>query len=494
MTKGGTPAPFNPGDHDVVSTKLRSWNLGHPGNLQYAELLVEYALKLPSTSDPHYSSALSDTTKDLVNVITVERGGRFLKIAEGENHPEDCIVMDFKACHHKVLHGLKNKQRVILTKGIPPKPTKITTPPKKNEPFKSAPRFPKAQTKSKAGTPKAGTPKPKPEVVRTTGRARKKRKFDDEDDDEEDEPEPPKASKQTNKPETPKTPATTPRRRRRRVTTYEAKQREDGTIHPYALELISYVCNHKSANPLGKPGLKYATPEEEPDRDREIRLQLRHRFFAAIAVKVPVVEVAKKLMEVWGGSLTVTSELVAPPGYEPTKSAGGSGKKAGTECNTNSLEKIQYTGILESDSSDESEVETPQKRKIPQKEPKRKIPQKEPKKKSPQKEPRRASTTPEFASIAQHALEHSAGATTQASDSGSGSGNDNESKSSSSEDDSDSESSTANRPASYYTSPYGFGTYYPQGAHQSAGDGQSQSENEGSAEGGSDSESEGSRN
>ena len=110
---------FDPQEHDVVSTKLRNSNLGHPGNLAYADLLVEYALKLPSTTDPNYSSTLSKITKALIELITEEKGGRFLKIQEGENHPNDCIVMNYKAAHHKVLQGLKNKQHVMLTKGIP---------------------------------------------------------------------------------------------------------------------------------------------------------------------------------------------------------------------------------------------------------------------------------------------------------------------------------------------------------------------------------------
>lgn len=237
MPGGGYTAPFEPQEQDVVSTKLRSWNLGHPGNLIYAELLVDYALKLPLPSDPNYSAILSETTKELVEDITMERGGRFLKIAEGENHPDDCVVMDFKACHHKVLHGLKNKQRVILTKGVPPKPVKKMEPPKKNEPFKAAPRRPK--------------PKDPEAVVRTTKRVRKQRKFDDEGEEE-----------------GPK------KRRRKRVKVYEATQREDGTINPYALELISFVCNNRSQPMLEKPGAQYSTPEEEPHHERQIRLQV----------------------------------------------------------------------------------------------------------------------------------------------------------------------------------------------------------------------------
>ena len=216
----------------MVSTKLRSWNLGHPGNLLYAELLVDYALKLPLPSDPMYSSILNQTTKQLVEVITVEKGGRFLKIAEGENHPDDCVIMDYRASHHKVLHGLKNKQRVILTKGIPPKPVKKMNPPAKHEPFKASPR------------PQSS------ELLRTTKRVRKQRKFDD---DEEDGPK---------------------KRRRKRITLYEATQGADGKINPYALELITFVCNNQNEPLLAKPGPQYSTAEEEPDKERLIRLQV----------------------------------------------------------------------------------------------------------------------------------------------------------------------------------------------------------------------------
>ena len=99
---------FDPQEHDVVSTKLRSWNLRHPGNLAYADLLAEYASKLPSTTDPNYSSILSEITQALIKLITEEKGGRFLKIQGGENHPNDCTVMNYKEAHHKVLQALKN--------------------------------------------------------------------------------------------------------------------------------------------------------------------------------------------------------------------------------------------------------------------------------------------------------------------------------------------------------------------------------------------------
>ena len=118
-SSGSHVTVFDPQEHDVVSTKLRSWNLRHPGNLAYADLLAEYASKLPSTTDPNYSSTISEITKALIKLITEEKGGRFLKIQGRENHPNDCIVMNYKEARHKALQGLKNKQRVILTKGIP---------------------------------------------------------------------------------------------------------------------------------------------------------------------------------------------------------------------------------------------------------------------------------------------------------------------------------------------------------------------------------------
>lgn len=235
MPGGGHTAPFEPQEHDVVSTKLRSWNLGHTGNLLYAELLVEYALKLPLPSATDYTAVLSQVTRELVEAIA-NKGGRFLKIAEGENHPDECIVMDYKACHHKVLNGLKNKQRVILTKGIPPKPTKKMEPPTKHQRFKSSPNPPRDSSKR---------------VVR------KRRPFDDDEEGEE----APKPKRQ---------------QRRRRLTRYEATQGENGSIHPYALELISYVCNNNRAEPilLDKPGPQYSTTEEESEKERLIRLQV----------------------------------------------------------------------------------------------------------------------------------------------------------------------------------------------------------------------------
>lgn len=59
---------------------------------------------------------------------------------------------------------------------------------------------------------------------------------------------------------------------------YQAKQTEDGpTIHSYALELVSHVCNNpnQEVSSIDEPLSKYyKTPEEEPEHERRIRLQV----------------------------------------------------------------------------------------------------------------------------------------------------------------------------------------------------------------------------
>ena len=106
--EGEIEIPFDPAPADVGSTKLRNWTLQHQGNLEYADLLNEFAAKLPSPSNSEHTSILKEFSDRIVEIVTEERQGRFLKLAEGETKPKVCILMPKRGALHKVMNGLKN--------------------------------------------------------------------------------------------------------------------------------------------------------------------------------------------------------------------------------------------------------------------------------------------------------------------------------------------------------------------------------------------------
>jgi len=85
---------------------------------------------------------------------------------------------------------------------------------------------------------------------------------------------------------------------------YQAKETDDGPrIHSYALELVSHICNnYNEVSSIDSPLPKYHI--KEPEQERLIRVELRHRFYCAKAIQMPVKLFAKKLVEdTWGGEL-----------------------------------------------------------------------------------------------------------------------------------------------------------------------------------------------
>jgi hypothetical protein len=102
------------------------------------------------------------------------------------------------------------------------------------------------------------------------------------------------------------TPRSKNKPRKKRSKGYEAKP-GDRPIHPHALQLISMVCNSNSKNlayrVLDKPSPEY-TLETEPEKHRLMRLQIRHRFASAKASNMSAIEFSKRLLELWGGTLS----------------------------------------------------------------------------------------------------------------------------------------------------------------------------------------------
>ena len=167
--------PFQPTDRDVVATKLRVWANKHPGNLAYAKLLEEIVDTLPSPSDPHHYKVLQECAETVVDTITREWNGRFLKLhptpagegdarasssapAVAEAHENEyCTLMSKKSACHKVIIALKNMQIKTLKrqgKSVKPHPKKKAAPKPRPPPVAPAPpQAPKPKaTKKKPAT------------------------------------------------------------------------------------------------------------------------------------------------------------------------------------------------------------------------------------------------------------------------------------------------------------------------------------------------------
>jgi len=98
----GDRIPLEPTAVDVVSTKKRSINTKHPGNMFYTQFVQNVVSTIPTATDDLRRSAGT-----IVGVTVDENGGRFLKPPEGEMDPTCCIAMDRKQATAKVLHALK---------------------------------------------------------------------------------------------------------------------------------------------------------------------------------------------------------------------------------------------------------------------------------------------------------------------------------------------------------------------------------------------------
>lgn len=94
---------FKPRDVDIVSTKLRTWNLKHPGNVFYTELIQKMLPEVQNEDQAEYRRV----AEQAVEILTVQRNGRFLKLREGDKEHTRCIVMDHRHSVNKAIHALR---------------------------------------------------------------------------------------------------------------------------------------------------------------------------------------------------------------------------------------------------------------------------------------------------------------------------------------------------------------------------------------------------
>lgn len=106
------------------------------------------------------------------------------------------------------------------------------------------------------------------------------------------------------------------------------------SVDPYAKDIITLMCNQTNAKkastvldePLASP---FRSPEDETDKQRLLRLQLRQRYIAALTIGMSPVNFSVKLMEVWGG--TVHERRIAIKGANTPKAAEGKKKEKAPE-------------------------------------------------------------------------------------------------------------------------------------------------------------------
>jgi hypothetical protein len=95
--------PFEPADNDIVSTKIRTWNRKHPGNIFYAQLINSNVKADPSRFvDP---AEVRKVAQGLYKILAIQRGGRFLKLPECALTSETCTVMSEKRSVEKIIHA-----------------------------------------------------------------------------------------------------------------------------------------------------------------------------------------------------------------------------------------------------------------------------------------------------------------------------------------------------------------------------------------------------
>lgn len=95
-------------------------------------------------------------------------------------------------------------------------------------------------------------------------------------------------------------------------------------IPDYTLNLISFMCNQSYPEDalvaLDTPlETNDGTNVDESDSERQIRLQLRHRYIAAMSIGISPLTFSRRLMQLWGG--TVLSSTVAKARVPPPQSA-----------------------------------------------------------------------------------------------------------------------------------------------------------------------------
>ena len=290
--------PFEVTEVDVVSSKNRTWNAKHPGNIFYMDLVQSLMASLPSNTGDIIGEMreMREMAERIVHTVTVERGGRFLKPPDGDGNPTMCIAMDKKQAVAKVLHALRtaqSKQAKLATGPSPVGPTK-----------KTKPTTVKGEKKSMMNGEKKPTVKGEKKPITVKG------------------------DKQTT------TPLSRPKATRRREATfqYQIEASPSTPIPQHTCQLIEAVCNQlvpaTAHRILDAPLVtEQALSHSETAEERAHRLHFRLRFAGAAAVDMAPLEFAGKLLKLWNAKLVLVKK--EPPNLErdsPLERASSTGR------------------------------------------------------------------------------------------------------------------------------------------------------------------------
>ena len=282
--KEGPRILFLPRDEDVISAKPRLWNLHHPGNIYYSKLVNEQSVlmlkrygKNPIAFDEYIEyankiideiqkpSTVTDIATNNVNTggntdtaTTVRKPGRFLQLKDADgNAPTHCTIMTHHRRVQKVVANLKfanNKVTCGRTKakrpGDSPSKKKKGGPgpmarardpsPQAHERFllikkslaeNAAKAEKKAAAKAEKAAAKAEKAAAKAEMAAAKAEKAKAEKAKAE-----------MAKAEMAAARAAKTAAKKVKRKRPSIR-YTACQGDAANIHPYALELITMLCN-----------------------------------------------------------------------------------------------------------------------------------------------------------------------------------------------------------------------------------------------------------
>jgi hypothetical protein len=89
---------------------------------------------------------------------------------------------------------------------------------------------------------------------------------------------------------------------------YEIKEGPSLVIDSYTKDIVNWMCNQpnpgSALSALNQPlSSHYQSLSDEPDLQRRLRLQLRHRYLAAMSVGISPIEFSRKLVNLWGASI-----------------------------------------------------------------------------------------------------------------------------------------------------------------------------------------------
>ena len=237
-----------PKDADVVGARGGSWQTKHPGNLVYRDLVLEAIHKMK-----HEGTDIRKMVDGIIDNIRHQHGGMFLFQLPGMGWK----VMDIHSIRQKVTSAIKNAEsKVYRDENLNPPNRKWTV-------HNSIHTIAKKPLKA-----------PVSELVPISN----------------------------NKP----TPVMSKNH------TYKAKQGRT-FIPKYTLKLLSLMCNYNdngndNDNDNYNDNKVFVVLDEplennETDNQRQMRLQLRHRYIAAQSAGFSPLTFSKKLIKLWGGTI-----------------------------------------------------------------------------------------------------------------------------------------------------------------------------------------------